>query len=61
MHVLSNLSNCVKSYGHLRVILVFLPQALTVPASGKLTVRVRPFNGTCWVVGRKTFVISGNS
>ena len=29
MYVLSNLSNCVKSYGHLSEILVFLPQALT--------------------------------
>ena len=29
MHVLSNLSNLVKSYGHLSEILAFLPQALT--------------------------------
>ena len=29
MQVLSNLSNFVKSYGHLSEILAFLPQALT--------------------------------
>ena len=29
MKVLSNLSNFVKSYGHLSEILAFLPQALT--------------------------------
>ena len=29
MYVLSNLSNCVKRYGHLSKILAFLPQALT--------------------------------
>ena len=29
MQILSNLSNIVKSYGHLSKILVFLPQALT--------------------------------
>ena len=29
MHVSSNLSNCVKSYGHLSEILAFLQQALT--------------------------------
>ena len=29
MQVLSNLTNSVKSYGHLSEILVFLPQALT--------------------------------
>ena len=29
MQVLSNLSNFVKSYGHLSEILTFLPQALT--------------------------------
>ena len=29
MQVLSNLSNFVKSYGHLSKILAFLPQALT--------------------------------
>ena len=29
MHVLSNLSNFVKCYGHLSEILAFLPQAFT--------------------------------